>query len=204
MWLSLSDLIALRLFGEAATGVSMASATGIFDIRTCGWDTELLRFLKIKPANLPEIVSDDAQTLQLNSKFVKRWPRLKSSLWLSAIGDGAANNIGAGCVTKTKAALMIGTSGAMRVAYKGSPPDKIPNGLWCYRIDRRHVIIGGALSDGGGFTAGSKTICGCLPTTTRLRLRSQNANLTLTASCSCHFSPASGALAITNRPPDRS
>ncbi len=150
MWLSLSDLIALRLFGEAATGVSMASATGIFDIRTCGWDTELLRFLKIKPANLPEIVSDDAQTLQLNSKFVKRWPRLKSSLWLSAIGDGAANNIGAGCVTKTKAALMIGTSGAMRVAYKGSPPDKIPNGLWCYRIDRRHVIIGGALSDGGG------------------------------------------------------
>ena len=149
-WLSLSDLIALRLFGESATGVSMVSATGIFDIRTCVWDAELLRFLKVKPANLPEIVSDDEQTFQLSSKFAKRWPRLKSSRWLPAIGDGAANNIGAGCVTKTKAALMIGTSGAMRVAYKGDPPDKIPNGLWCYRIDRKTVIMGGALSDGGG------------------------------------------------------
>ncbi len=149
-WLSLSDLIALRLFGEATTGVSMASATGIFDIRKCAWDAELLRFLKIKAANLPEIASSDSQTFQLNSKFAKRWPRLKSANWFPAIGDGAANNIGAGCVKKNKAALMIGTSGAMRVAYKRDPPKTIPDGLWCYRIDRKTVIIGGALSDGGG------------------------------------------------------
>ena len=50
----------------------------------------------------------------------------------------------------TKAALMIGTSGAMRLAYTGEPPATIPPGLWCYRIDRRRVITGGALSDGGG------------------------------------------------------
>ncbi|MGB7069542.1 MAG: gluconokinase [Pyrinomonadaceae bacterium] len=149
-WLSLSDFIALRLFGEAATSVSMASATGIFDIRECVWDADLLRFLKLEPTNLPEIVSDDAQTFSLSSKFGKRWPRLKAADWFPAIGDGAANNIGAGCVKKTKAALMIGTSGAMRVAYNGDPPDKIPDGLWCYRIDRKTIIIGGALSDGGG------------------------------------------------------
>ena len=51
---------------------------------------------------------------------------------------------------KSKAALMIGTSGAMRVAYRGDVPAKIPSGLWCYRIDRKRVIMGGALSDGGG------------------------------------------------------
>ena len=150
LWLSLSDFVALRLLGEMKTSVSMASATGIFDIRKCDWDTELLRFLKIKPANLAKIVADDSETFALNSKFAKRWPRLQSARWFPAIGDGAANNIGAGCVKKTKAALMIGTSGAMRVAYKGDPPDKIPDGLWCYRIDRQTVIIGGALSDGGG------------------------------------------------------
>jgi len=44
---------------------------------------------------------------------------------------------------------MVGTSGAMRVAYRGEPPDKIPSGLWCYRIDGERVILGGALSDGG-------------------------------------------------------
>ena len=45
---------------------------------------------------------------------------------------------------------MIGTSGAMRVAWEGKPPDKIPNGLWCYLIDSKRVVMGGALSDGGG------------------------------------------------------
>jgi gluconokinase len=149
-WLSLSDFIALHLFGEAATSVSMASATGIFDQRKCEWDDELLQFLKLPRTKLPSITESDAITYSLRPNFARRWPRLKSAKWFPAIGDGAANNIGAGCMTKKKAALMIGTSGAMRVAYKGSPPEKIPDGLWCYRIDRQTVIIGGALSDGGG------------------------------------------------------
>jgi gluconokinase len=149
-WLSLSDFIAFRLFGEAATSVSMASGTGIFDQRKCEWDDKLLQYLKLPRTKLPSITESDTITYSLKLNFAKRWPRLKSSQWFPAIGDGAANNIGAGCVTKNKAALMIGTSGAMRVAYKGDPPDNIPDGLWCYRIDRQTVIMGGALSDGGG------------------------------------------------------
>lgn len=149
-WLSFSDYVALKFFGEAKTSVSMASATGIFDIRKCEWDASLLKFLKIKRENLPSIVEKDSNTFQLNSKYQKRWVRLKETKWFLAIGDGAANNIGAGCVSKEKAALMIGTSGAMRVAFRGEVPAKIPSGLWCYRIDRTRIIIGGALSDGGG------------------------------------------------------
>ncbi|MEO7674406.1 MAG: FGGY family carbohydrate kinase, partial [Pyrinomonadaceae bacterium] len=179
-WLSLSDFVMARLidgkqlpnismcqhwedvslFGlrtfyreqpvPAFTSISMASATGIFDLRKCDWDAELVKFLGLKPDNLPQVVQYNDDTFRLNSTFKRRWERLKSAEVFPAIGDGAANNIGAGCVKKTKAALMIGTSGAMRVAYKGSPPDKIPDGLWCYRIDRETVIMGGALSDGGG------------------------------------------------------
>jgi gluconokinase len=149
-WLSFSDLVALKLSGSALTSVSMASGTGIFDIRECAWDKKLPEFLGIAAANLPEITKTDGDTFTLNEEFAKRWPRLKDTRWFPAIGDGAANNIGAGCVTKSKAALMIGTSGAMRVAYKGDVPEKIPPGLWCYRIDRKRVIMGGALSDGGG------------------------------------------------------
>ncbi len=149
-WLSFSDFAALNLFDAAQTSVSMASATGIFDVRRNVWDAKLLEFLKIKRANLPPIVAEDAQTFRLNAKYRKRWARLENAEWFAAIGDGAANNIGAGCVEKSKAALMIGTSGAMRVAFSGDVPDKIPSGLWCYRIDRKRIIIGGALSDGGG------------------------------------------------------
>ncbi len=149
-WLSFSDFMALHFFGKAATGVSMASGTGIFDIRKCVWDEEILKFLKIEKETLPEIVAEDSETFQLIEPYAKRWSKLKDAKWFPAIGDGAANNIGAGCAEKSKAALMIGTSGAMRVAFKGEPPVKIPVGLWCYRIDRKRILIGGALSDGGG------------------------------------------------------
>jgi len=149
-WLSFSDFLSLKIFGKAATSVSMASGTGIFDIRKCVWDEGILEFLKLGKENLPEIVNEDAQTSQLNESYAKRWTRLKNARWFPAIGDGAANNIGANCLQKEKAALMIGTSGAMRVAYAGEPPKKIPSGLWCYRIDRKRILIGGALSDGGG------------------------------------------------------
>jgi len=146
--LSFSDLLALRFFGEMATSVSMASGTGIFDIRKCAWDKELIRFLKVKASMLPSVVADDHQ-FRLNKKYARRWPRLAGARWFPAIADGAADNIGSGCVTKSKAALMVGTSAAMRLAYTGEPPKKIPDGLWCYRIDRNRVIMGGALSDGG-------------------------------------------------------
>lgn len=146
-WLSFSDYIALRLSGSAVTSVSMASGTGIFDITKCEWDTELSGFLGLSNDHLPT-VTGDAETFTTN-----HWPQIANAKWFPAIADGAANNIGAGCVTKEKAALMIGTSGAMRIAYVGEPPADIPPGLWCYRIDRRRVIIGGALSDGGGLYA---------------------------------------------------
>lgn len=149
-WLSFSDFVALRLFGIAATSVSMASGTGLFDIRKCDWDPRLLKFLKIKKENLPEIAHRDRGVLELSLAFKNRWPRLANTKWFPNIADGAADNIGAGCVTRDKAALMVGTSGAMRVVYRGEPPEEIPQGLWCYRVDRKRVVIGGALSDGGG------------------------------------------------------
>lgn len=148
-WLSFSDLLALRFFGEAVTGVSMASGTGIFDIKKCVWDKKLISFLKITEENLPRLAAD-SETFQLTETFAARWKQLENAKWFLAIGDGAANNLGANCTTKDKAALMIGTSGAMRVCYEGAPPAKLPSGLWCYRIDRKSVLVGGALSDGGG------------------------------------------------------
>ncbi len=151
-WLSLSDYVALQLFGAAVTSVSMASGTGIFDIRKCAWDKKLLKLLKIDEGKLAEIAGDTS-TFRLTAKYRQRWPRLASAEWFATVADGAADNIGSGCDTKKKAALMIGTSAAMRVVYAGEPPKRIPKGLWCYRVDRKSVIVGGALSDGGNLYA---------------------------------------------------
>jgi gluconokinase len=79
-----------------------------------------------------------------------RWPQLSEARLVPAVGDGAANSIGSGCHSTQKLALMIGTSGAMRVCFAGSPPDRVPPELWCYRAGSERILIGGALSDGGG------------------------------------------------------
>jgi gluconokinase len=149
-WLSLSDYLFGRLFGVESTSVSMASATGLFNQDTRDWDRELCEGLGISIEQLP-LVAQPGKTFQgLLPDYASRWPLLDGAAWFPAIGDGAANNIGAGCVTPDRVTLMIGTSGAMRVLFGGSPPASLPSELFCYRADRDRVVIGGALSDGGG------------------------------------------------------
>ncbi len=148
-WLSFSDYLGWRIFGDAETSISIASATGIYDIRKQQWDSELLAYMDLQDDLVPEI-SDDSKTFFLNVEYAARWESLGKVRWSPAVGDGAANSLGTGCLTKSKATLMIGTSGAMRVSFEGDPPERIPEGLWCYRIDTKRVVMGGAISDGGG------------------------------------------------------
>ena len=152
-WMSFGEFLSLRLCNQAHASISMASGTGLFNIRTCEWDEELSTFLEIRPEQLPPI-AETAETFgTLRDEYARRWPALREARWFPAIGDGAANSIGAGCTTRGRAALMIGTSGAMRVLWEGDPPEALPPALWCYRADRRRVVAGGALSDGGNLWA---------------------------------------------------
>lgn len=147
-WLGFGEFLCLRLFGETAAGVSLASATGLFNQRACDWDWDFIRALEIAPDTLPSI--EDANRPQLRESFKRRWPALAEARLAVVAGDGATNNIGAGCSTKNSVALMIGTSGAMRVVFTGDPPEELPSALWSYRASRTRVAVGGALSDGGG------------------------------------------------------
>ena len=149
-WLSFSEYLTLHFFGEKAVSVSMASGTGLLNQHTCEWDVELLKALNLRVENLAEIAAPNQAFHKLNYDYSLRWPAISEARLFPAIGDGAANNIGAGCHSPEKVALMIGTSGAMRVLFASDPPAQLPTELWCYRADRSRVVIGGALSDGGG------------------------------------------------------
>ena len=149
-WLSFGEYVVLRLTETTEASISMASGTGLFNQRLLNWDSELIEALDIPVESLPEISSTGQASATLIGKYAERWPALGEARICPAIGDGAANTIGSGCTRREQAALMIGTSGAMRVLYEGEPPEELPAALWCYRADRRRVIFGGALSDGGG------------------------------------------------------
>jgi gluconokinase len=149
-WLGFAEYLVSRLFDESATSISMASATGLFNQQECDWDYDFVKEVGIAEGTLPQVISSSLLQRQLNDTFRRRWPQLSSAHLSPPIGDGAANNIGAGCHTRERAALMVGTSGALRTLYEGEAPQHLPGALWCYRADRSRVVVGGALSDGGG------------------------------------------------------
>ncbi len=149
-WMSFGELLSSAFFDETTMSLSMASGTGMLNLRSCRWDEELLEVTGIRREQLPLIAEAHQPLGKLKDEYARRWPQLRDARWFPAIGDGAANNIGAGCTTRAHVALMIGTSGAMRVLWEGEPPLEIPSALWCYRLDSRRIVMGGALSDGGG------------------------------------------------------
>ena len=148
LWLGFAEYLTLKLFGEPIVSVSMASATGLLNQRTCDWDWDLVGALGVSPDALPPIRR--RLNASLHEAFANRWPQLREARLTTIVGDGAANNIGGGCAARDSIALMVGTSGAMRVIFEGEPPATLPPSLWSYRVDDRRVVVGGALSDGGG------------------------------------------------------
>lgn len=147
-WMSIGEYLFLQLFGETACSISMASGTGLLNLHTCIWDADTLSALPVEPAQLSRLTDLDEPFTGLKDKYRARWPALQNLPWYPAVGDGACSNIGSGCVTTDRIAIMVGTSGAMRVM-SSTEMFTIPEGLWCYRSDRKRILMGGALSNGG-------------------------------------------------------
>ena len=152
-WMSFGEFLVLKLCGETAASISMASGTGLFNQQLCDWDAELLGALNLRVESLPKLARSQNVFQGLNGEYAGRWPELSEARVFPAIGDGAANAIGSGCTNRNSLALMVGSSGALRLMYRGEPPAQIPSELWCYRADDKRVILGGALSDGGNLYA---------------------------------------------------
>jgi gluconokinase len=132
---SFADYLYAELLGRpGTTSLSLASGTGLLDLAAAAWDTELLEAIGVDEAQLPTLSDEPAGG------------------WYPALIDGACSNLGAGCVGKARAALMIGTSGALRILYETERPQPRP-GLFMVRLDARRVVEGGALSDGGNLHA---------------------------------------------------
>jgi gluconokinase len=145
-WLSFGEYLYLHLFGEPRVSLSMASGSGLLDQHTRAWDPAVLAAVPVEPARLAPLA--DAPFDGLRPPYAARWPALRARPWYPAHGDGACSNVGSGCVTPQRWALMIGTSGALRTAWRAADT-AIPWGVWTYRVDANRFLAGGALNDGG-------------------------------------------------------
>ena len=146
-WVPIGGFVAAQLTGALRITPSEAAWTGLCDRESLQWDDVWLQQLGMHSAMFAQIVDVDVPLPPLEAHWAARWPVLAGVPWYGAMGDGAAANVGSGCVDERFLALTIGTTGAMRIALPGTPMP--PAGLWCYRIDRHTALVGGATSEGG-------------------------------------------------------
>ncbi len=151
-WMSFGEYLFLQLFGTPTASTSMASGSGLWNQAANDYDDEVVRALPIEKKQLCPPEAMDAPALKLVADYREKWPLFDGIPWFPALGDGACDNVGSGCATADIFSLMVGTSGAMRAVLERDKVD-IPDGLWCYRVDRKRYVLGGALSNGGSVYA---------------------------------------------------
>ena len=143
---SLKDYIIYRLTGRRVADLSLASATGLLNIHTLGWDDELLRVLGVAPEMLWEPVEPTAVIGRLDRGG--EGGDGAGPLLVAGASDGALSNVGCGALAPGVMALMIGSSGAMRVA-TAAPLLSSDNATWCYYLGDQLRLTGGSTNNGG-------------------------------------------------------
>jgi gluconokinase len=140
-WVSPAEWIFEELFGAAGCSVSMASGTGLYDLRTRQWDAALCAASGINRKQLGRLTNKAAS-------IRPAFPELREAMLFPAIGDGAAGNLGCGANDPGRVAINIGTSAAVR-SIEARGKVRLPLGLFRYAIDRDRTVIGGAVSNAG-------------------------------------------------------
>ena len=135
-WVGPAEWLVWRLGGELRCAHGMATATGLYAQGTKTWDPAMLKLCGITAAQLPPISDAPVSVPGLPPIF-------------PGIGDGAANNLGVGATKPGLAAVNFGTSAAVRIV-RETGRAQAPFGLFCYRIDARRFLIGGAITNAGG------------------------------------------------------
>ncbi len=148
-WLDFSTYLYREWFGRGVPmSYSTASWSGLLNRETLDWDAVWLDALGMTRQSFPELADVHTAQTKLAKAYVTRWQKLQSVPFYLALGDGAAANIGSGGVSEERVVLTVGTTAALRIVTSGEVPH-VPHGLWSYRVDAKHHLLGGATSEGG-------------------------------------------------------
>jgi gluconokinase len=141
-WVSPAEWIFAEIFGGAGPSPSMASGTGLYDMRGGSWHAGLLEACAIDRRKLPDI--------SRAATCASRPAGLRGAQVFAPIGDGAASNLGCGADGNGRVAINLGTSAAVRIiTRKNAGHTNTPFGLFRYAVDSGRDVVGGAISNAG-------------------------------------------------------
>lgn len=149
-YISIKEYIFHKLFNEYIVDTSVASATGLLNLKTLAWDEKILNFLEITTSSLSQVVSTKLKRTYnkgTSSNEILQWLMPGGTQFIIGGSDGALANLGTGAVEINSMAISIGTSGAARIVVKQAQTD-IKMRTFCYHIKDDFYIVGGPSNNG--------------------------------------------------------
>lgn len=147
-FISLKEYLFYQFFGEYVIDYSVASATGLFDIRRLQWCEEALQLAGITTSQLSEPVPPTRLFTRLRREWVGTLSLLANTPFVIGASDGCLANLGSGAIHAGVATLTIGTSAAVRMGIPEpvtDPQERIFN----YYLAENLYVAGGASNNGG-------------------------------------------------------
>ena len=134
-FIGIKEYVWYKTFGHYEIDESLASATGMMNIKDLCWDKKTLSLVGIGEEKLPKIVPPT-------------FSRTNNALnYFIGAADGPLANLGTDAMGKTKLAFTMGTSGAVRICvdeYYADPQMRTFN----YLLSENQHVIGGATNNG--------------------------------------------------------
>ena len=143
-FVGIKEYVVFKFTGRYLIDWSIASATGLFNIRKRGWDDYTLGYLGLTAERLSEPVSP-YHTEPLEDDNALGLP--KGTPLIMGASDGCLANLGSGAVVPGTMAVTVGTSGAVRVSAPEAYTDPAMR-TFCYILDEETYVIGGATNNG--------------------------------------------------------
>ncbi|MBJ6723678.1 gluconokinase [Geomesophilobacter sediminis] len=146
--LSVKSFIFHRLFGLCVEDYALASASGLFNLKTHSWDGDILAALGMPIERLPEPVPVEYR-LPVPAVGPRTAARLPwGAAWVVGGGDGPMAHLGSAGYRSSIASLTLGTSCAVRLPASVDSAGNDP-AVWTYLLDRDRFISGIASNNGG-------------------------------------------------------
>ncbi|HUR10194.1 MAG TPA: gluconokinase [Flavitalea sp.] len=146
-FISIKEYIFFNLFREYVIDHSMASSTGLFDIRQKIWDKEALRLAGVEVGQLSQPVPVSHIMTGMDKSYAIKTGLAESTPFIIGATDGCLATIGSHAVNVGDCALTIGTSGAVRMLTKKARHTH-PS-LFNYILDEEYYVAGGPINNGG-------------------------------------------------------
>ena len=147
-WVSVKEYVFSRLFGEYVVDHSIASATGLFNLRELDWDEGILDLLELPREKLSRPVPTTYVLKGLDQEYAERLGLPRETPFVVGANDGVLANLGLGATKPGVVACSIGTSGAVRSVVKEPQVDD-DRTLFCYALTDEMWVIGGPINNGG-------------------------------------------------------